>query len=316
MERLDEDSKRPATRRSPYVGRFAPSPSGSLHFGSLVAAVGSFLEARKANGRWLLRIEDLDTPRVVPGASDEIVRTLDAFGFEWNGPIEFQSRRLQLYSDALAELRRRKRIFPCSCSRTQIAALDEQRYPGTCRDGISRAGVPVAERLRVDPGLVEFVDRLQGPFEQNIAAHCGDFVVRRRDGVIAYHLAVVIDDADQGITDIVRGADLLDSTPRHILLQRALDFPTPGYSHIALAVDATGQKLSKSAQSLAISPESAVPILWESLQFLRQSPPQELKHDTLAELWAWATENWNPAHLSRLKSDRAPAPGPETILRS
>jgi glutamyl-Q tRNA(Asp) synthetase len=300
-----------------YVGRFAPSPSGPLHFGSLVAAVGSYLQARTAQGKWLLRIEDLDTPRVVPGATETIVRTLDAFGFQWDGPVEHQSARLDLYRDALDRLRARGLVFPCSCSRAQIAALDEQRYPGICRGQVAKPGVPVAERFRVEPGVVEFTDRIQGDFVQNVADHCGDFVVQRRDAVFAYHLAVVVDDAEQGVTEVVRGGDLLDSTPRHVLLQRALGFSTPRYCHLPLAVDDAGQKLSKSSQSLPISVASSVATLWEALRFLKQAPPPSLRDGSLSEVWSWAESQWNIAPLLQVKSDRAPPPSSSaTILRS
>ena len=291
-----------------YVGRFAPSPTGPLHFGSLVAAVGSYLQSRASNGKWLLRIEDLDTPRVVPGMAERIVRVLEQFGFEWDGSIEYQSRRLSLYAQALAALRQRNLIYSCSCSRTQIAALDEQRYPGTCRHGVQRPGEPIAQRFRVEPETVTFDDLLQGHFSQNVSAEVGDFVVQRRDSIFAYHLAVVVDDAEQGVTEVVRGADLLDSTPRQILLQRALRVPTPRYCHLPLALDKDGQKLSKSAQSLAIDGDRPVLVLWHAFAFLRQSPPDALQRASRDELWAWAKTQWNLARMRQIKSDRAPNP--------
>lgn len=292
---------------SRYIGRFAPSPSGPLHFGSLVAAVGSYLQARVAGGDWLLRIEDLDTPRVVPHATDEIIRTLESFGFEWSGAVEYQSRRIVGYTDSLAELQRRGDTYPCSCSRAQIAAIDDQRYPGTCLLKAPRSGEPVAQRFLVHPGKVAFVDRIQGRFEQDVAATYGDFVVQRRDQVFAYHLAVVVDDASQGVTEVVRGADLLDSTPRHLLLQRALGVATPDYCHLPLAVDAEGQKLSKSSQSLAADANQAPDVLWHALAFLRQSPPLELRRAAVREIWFWAFTHWTLCPLRQVKSDRAPA---------
>ncbi|MBC7983792.1 MAG: tRNA glutamyl-Q(34) synthetase GluQRS, partial [Candidatus Obscuribacterales bacterium] len=229
--------------RGRYIGRFAPSPTGPLHFGSLVAAVGSYLDARHVKGQWRVRIEDIDTTREIPGSADLILRTLSVFGFEWDDSIERQSDRIQLYDEAFARLRECEQIFTCSCSRTEIAALqgsytgDETRYPGVCRTGPSNSNATLATRLRVDPLLVEFADRLQGSVKENVAATVGDFVIKRRDGLYAYHFAVVVDDAAQHITDVVRGADLLDSTARQILLQRALGLPTPRYGHLPLAID-------------------------------------------------------------------------------
>jgi glutamyl-Q tRNA(Asp) synthetase len=292
--------------KNPYIGRFAPSPTGSLHFGSLVAAVGSYLQAQVARGKWLLRIEDLDTPRVVAGAADEIVRTLDSLGFEWDGAVEFQSRRIDLYVDALGELFQHNHIYPCSCSRAEVAAIDEQRYPGTCRSGLSRIDGPIALRFKVESGPTEFVDNLQGRFALDIAQDSGDFVVKRRDGQFAYHLAVVVDDAAQGISEVVRGADLLESTPRHLLLQRALRLPSPEYCHLPLVVDASGRKLSKAEQSLPIDRNHASDGLWHALRFLKQSPPPELRVAQVDEIWRWARASWTLEPLRQLKSDRAP----------
>ncbi len=301
-----------------YIGRFAPSPSGPLHFGSLIAAVGSYLQARAAKGRWLLRIEDLDRPRVVPGAADRMIEALAAFGFQWDSPIEYQSNRTRLYAEALQALRAQASIYSCLCSRAQIAAWhsrqdgvdsDELRYPGTCRDQHHRIdAIDAAIRFVVQDGQVEFTDRIQGLQGHNVGLDGGDFIVRRRDGIFAYHLAVVVDDAAQGITEVVRGADLLDSTPRHILLQRALGLPTPGYCHLPVALDLGGRKLSKSAQSLAIDPSNATTLLWQALVALRQSPPESLKSVTLDELWSWGIRHWSIAPLRRLMTCAAPKP--------
>lgn len=293
---------------SNYIGRFAPSPSGPLHFGSLVAAVGSYLQARTAGGHWLVRIEDIDRPRVKPGMDDLILRTLRDFGFEWDGVVEYQSQRLALYQEALSKLRSQGFVYSCSCSRAEIGAGDEQRYPGTCRKGPLRSDQSFAQRLVVAEGTVEFADALQGTVVQNIAQLSGDFVVFRRDGYFAYHLAVVVDDAEQGITEIVRGADLLESTPRQIFLQRALGVATPRYCHLPLALDASGAKLSKSAQSLEINMQRAPQLLWQVLSFLRQSPPEALRGAALSELWEWAHRNWNLEPLRLVKSDSAPPP--------
>ena len=299
-----------------YIGRFAPSPTGPLHFGSLVAAVGSYLQARAQNGRWLLRIEDIDRPREVPGAAERIVDTLAAFGFEWDGPIERQSRHLKRYDAALAQLTAAGVVFDCMCSRAQIAAQaadidsDELRYPGTCRHRVLHSQPRGAVRLRVESGAIRFVDRLQGPITQDVAAACGDFVVKRRDGLYSYHLAVVVDDAAQGVTEVVRGADLLDSTPRQILLQRALGLSTPDYCHVPLAVDSDGRKLSKSTQSIPIDAEHATHTLWQALAFLQQAPPLELQNVAPTELWAWAREHWRLTPLQDVRHCPAPAATP------
>jgi len=292
-----------------YVGRFAPSPTGPLHFGSLVAAVGSYLNARAADGRWLVRIEDIDRPREIPGSADTILQTLDAFGFEWDGAVERQSQRIELYENALEMLHARGLVFACSCSRSAIAAFlpgEESRYPGICRSGPTDPGQPIATRLRVEPGFVVFDDCVQGKFAQDVAQVCGDFVLKRRDGLHAYHLAVVVDDAAQGVTDVVRGADLLDSTPRQLLLFRALELSPPTYGHLPLAVDPTGRKLSKSHQSLAIESQSASLCLWHALAFLRQSPPTALQRAPLAELWSWARKHWRTDLFHGIKSATAP----------
>jgi glutamyl-Q tRNA(Asp) synthetase len=292
-----------------YIGRFAPSPTGALHFGSLVAAVGSYLQARSKQGRWLLRVEDLDRPREVAGAADLIVRTLDELGFEWDGPIVKQSQRDALYERALGQLHTQQQVFACSCSRAAIAAVaspaDEPRYPGTCRSG-PRDGQPLAMRFRVEPETIAFEDAIQGHVAQDVAATVGDFVLKRRDGLFAYHLAVVVDDAEQGITEVVRGADLIDSTPRQLLLYRALGIAPPTYAHLPLAVDTAGRKLSKSSQSLPIDARDTRG-LWHALDFLRQSPPQDLMHASLAELWRWAHAHWSLQPLRGIHSGVAPA---------
>ena len=298
---------------TPYVGRFAPSPTGPLHFGSLLAAVGSFLQARKANGKWLVRIEDLDTPRVVPGATEGILRTLEAFGFAWNDTVEYQSRRTDLYKAAIERLRDAGRVYACTCSRTQIAAanseasadLESLRYPGTCR--LRRVADQESALRFIAPDIdIEVNDTLQGVFRQNVAKTFGDFIVRRRDGIHAYHVAVVIDDAAQNVTEVVRGADLLDSTPRQVLLQQALGLHVPLYCHLPLAVDADHRKLSKSAQSLPIVAERAGELLWYALRALRQSPAPELRAATVRDIWQWAVAHWQLDPLKGLKTCQAP----------
>jgi glutamyl-Q tRNA(Asp) synthetase len=274
-----------------YVGRFAPSPTGPLHLGSLVAAVGSFLDARKAGGRWLLRIEDLDTPRVIPGCSDAMLRTLEAFGLHWDGEVEYQSRRIPRYAEALEVLRARGLTFECSCSRRELSQV-ETGYPGTCRAGPTRACGSTATRFRVDDSLVSFQDRVQGECQFDLRA-LGDPVIRRRDGLFAYQLAVVVDDGAQHVSDVVRGADLLQSTAWQIRLQEALGLGIPRYAHLPLIVEQTNEKLSKSRRSLAIEPGRASAQLSEALSLLKHNPPAELERAPPTELLAWATTRWN-----------------------
>ncbi len=235
---------------SRYRGRFAPSPTGPLHFGSLVAAVGSFLHARAQGGEWRVRIEDLDPPREVSGAADDILRTLDSFGLHWDGEVMYQSRRCETYEAALAQLKDAGVLYPCACTRREIAdssvsGLEGPVYPGTCRAGLAPGRVARAWRVRTDNRAIEFEDGLQGVIRSALEDDIGDFVVQRADGFFAYQLAVVVDDAAQGISEIVRGADLLDSTPRQIHLQRLLGLPTPGYLHLPIVLNANGEKLSK-----------------------------------------------------------------------
>jgi glutamyl-Q tRNA(Asp) synthetase len=257
-----------------YVGRFAPSPTGPLHFGSLVAAVASWLDARAGAGRWLVRIEDLDRPREQPGASAAILRTLDALGLCWDGTPVFQSQRAARYAAAVERLQMQS--YWCGCSRREIAdsslglASDgAQIYPGTCRDGMAEGKSARSLRLRVRPGKIVFEDRLQGPQAQSIEAEVGDFVLKRADGVVSYQLAVVVDDAEQGVTDVVRGADLLDSTARQLYLQRLLGYATPRYLHVPVAVSAAGEKLSKQTGAGPIAePRRAIA---DALRFLGQA---------------------------------------------
>jgi glutamyl-Q tRNA(Asp) synthetase len=233
------------------TGRFAPSPTGPLHLGSLVAAVGSWLFARRAGGRWLVRIEDIDTPRVVPGSAEEILAALQRYGLQWDGEVVWQSQRTALYERALATLRERGLVYDCGCSRAELqraasAPLGrEPVYPGTCRNGLPAGRVARAIRFRAPDEVIAFDDLLRGRVEENAAQETGDFVVRRADGLFAYQLAVVVDDAEQGVMQVVRGADLLSSTARQIALQRALGVPTPEYAHLPLVLNAEGAKLGK-----------------------------------------------------------------------
>ena len=233
-----------------YAGRFAPSPTGPLHFGSLVAALASWLDARAARGRWLVRIEDLDRPREAPGSATDILRTLERLGLFWDGEVLYQSRRREHYAAALRRLA--PQCYACGCTRREIAdsslalAADGARiYPGSCRAGLAAGRSARAVRVRTEAAPIEFIDRVQGPQRQSLERDVGDFVLLRADGQFAYQLAVVVDDALQGVTDVVRGADLLGSTARQIHLQRLLGIPTPRYLHVPVALSAAGGKLSK-----------------------------------------------------------------------
>jgi glutamyl-Q tRNA(Asp) synthetase len=270
-----------------YRGRFAPSPTGDLHFGSLVAAVGSWLVARHAGGEWLVRLEDIDPPREVPGSAASILATLEAFGLVPDAPAVFQSQRDALYEAAFETLRAGDRIFPCWCSRTDLAA-----HGGLHRDGHCVAppdpSRPPAWRLRTPDATVAWTDALQGAQAENLRDVAGDFVVRRVEGFWSYQLACVVDDADQGITQVVRGADLLDSTARQIHLQGLLALPTPGYLHLPLVLDADGRKLSKSAASLPVDPTDPMPALRHAVRRLGlevtsgAASPEKFLLDTLA----------------------------------
>lgn len=290
----------------PYRGRFAPTPSGPLHFGSLVAALGSYLEARRQGGEWRLRIEDVDPPRVVAGAADDILRTLETFGFEWDGPVVYQSRRLNAYRDALISIEREGLLYACTCSRKQIAAtarrgVDGPVYPGHCR--ARRVGPnPAALRLRVPQVRIVFYDALQGHVACDVAAECGDFVLRRADGVYTYQLAVVVDDAVQGITHVVRGADLLASTPRQIVLQQALGLPTPSYLHLPVVLDARGDKLSKQTLAQPIDPRAPLPALIAAWAFLGQQPSGRI--DSVREFWSMARACWSATRIPPLRGRR------------
>ena len=278
----------------PYVGRFAPSPTGPLHFGSLVAAVASYLQASAHNGRWLVRIEDIDPPREQVGATELIIEALQVFGFEWAGEVIFQSHNRRAHEEALARLIERNLAYPCGCSRKDLA--DAPRgplgiiYPGTCREGCTAAETAI--RLRTEAEPISFVDALQGPVTQRLEPESGDFVIRRRDGLIAYQLAVVVDDELQGITEVVRGIDIMDSTPRQIWLQRLLGYRTPAYAHIPVITHPDGDKLSKLTGAPAIRTDEVRPTLVAALAALRQDPPDNLDTASLPEIWDWARANW------------------------
>lgn len=295
--------------RPGYRGRFAPSPTGPLHLGSLLAAVGSFLDARAHDGAWLVRVEDIDPPREPPGAAEQILRALEAFDLHWDGDVVFQSHRLEAYRNALENLSGAGRIFTCVCSRRDIAETNAARgragsriYPGTCRNPAPSRRRSKVLRMRTGRESLGIEDRLQGTFSQVLEEEVGDFVLRRRDGLIAYQLAVVVDDAWQGITDVVRGIDLLDSTPRQLCLQQALELPTPRYMHLPVIVTPKGEKLSKQTGAPGLDAGKAAELAWEVLRLLQQDPPRDLRGARPAELWAWAVPRWEPQHLAGMRA--------------
>lgn len=281
-----------------YTGRFAPSPTGLLHIGSLLTAVASYADARAHGGRWLVRMEDLDPPREMAGAADHILHTLEAFGFEWDGETVYQSRRHSLYEDALGRLKNAGLVYPCYCSRKdwQAAAghgADGFVYNGRCRQAENRPtnNKPPAWRIRVPDRNIGFTDGIVGHYSQNLAHDIGDFVLLRADGFWAYQLAVVADDAEQGITHIVRGQDLLVSTPRQIYLQQCLGFPTPQYAHLPLLVNRHGQKWSKQTLAPALDLNRREQLLRQVFRYLNlpDAPPVANLHDLLG----WAVQNWD-----------------------
>ena len=325
-----------------YRGRFAPSPTGPLHFGSLVAAIGSYLDAKHHQGQWLLRVEDLDTPRTVNGAADAILHTLEAFGLHWDEAVLYQSQRTAVYEQALHELLAIGAVYPCACTRKEIAdsalhGIEGQIYHGTCRNGVpaGREGRawrvrtdyssrhsresgnpaiqnalflnPLDSRLRGndstlnDGGIIQFDDALQGLLTQHLENEIGDFVVKRADGLFAYQLAVVVDDAFQDITHVVRGSDLLSSTPRQIYLQRLLGLTTPAYMHLPVAINAQGEKLSKQTLAAPVDVHNISNTLWRALEFLRQQPPAESASCRPEEILAWAIAHWDKDKLKDVR---------------
>ncbi|MGA7991634.1 MAG: tRNA glutamyl-Q(34) synthetase GluQRS [Thermoanaerobaculia bacterium] len=318
------------------TGRFAPSPTGPLHLGSLVAALGSWLFARAKGGRWLVRVEDLDTPRVVPGAADDTLRTLELFGLTWDGEVVSQSTRLALYEAALEDLLGKKMCFACACSRADLARAasapmpeEEDRehdssnarraaadgaaggaaphgtiYPGTCREGLPTGKARRAHRFRVPSGLFTFEDLLFGPISENLQVSVGDFVVKRADGPYAYQLAVVVDDAAQGVTEVVRGADLLDSTARQIALQRALDLPTPSYAHLPLVLGPEGKKLGKRDGALPLETLDEARVR-SALSFALSALGQEPAEGSAREMLETARRRFDPSRIPR-EPRRAP----------
>lgn len=287
-------------------GRFAPTPSGPLHFGSLVAALASCLDARSRGGEWLLRIDDLDRDREVPGARETILEDLAALAFRWDGPVHAQHERGMRYREAVDRLLAEGLAFPCACTRKDIQEQSDPAdpvavYPGTCRDGLPPGKAARSIRLRVPDQVVEFEDEWAGIVKQDMAQEVGDFVLWRAEGIASYHLATVLDDADAGITRIVRGADLLDSTPRQILLQHRLSLPTPGYAHFPLVRAKDGRKLGKQTHAPRIDTSRPPETLFRALEFLRQEPPATLASAPLEEMWQWALAHWRSSALNTSK---------------
>lgn len=285
------------------VGRFAPSPTGPLHFGSLVAAVASYCAARSQNGRWLLRIEDVDQTRCHPAISQDIIRCLQQFGFVWDGEVTYQHQRTEAYQRVLDQLIAQGMAYPCTCSRKEISDSSQQQgiegaiYPGTCLRKPCKTGVPSAWRLRTPAAVVTIDDSIQGQVSHHLAHEIGDFVLKRADGLFSYQLAVVVDDAWQGVTQVVRGADLLHSSTRQRYLQQLLGWHPPSYSHLPMAVDAQWQKLSKQNLAAAIDADQKTAWLKLALRFLGQATPDAMVNDVLD----WACCHWQPELIPRLR---------------
>lgn len=306
---------------SKIVGRYAPSPTGPLHFGSLIAALASFCQAKAQGGLWRLRIDDLDTPRVVEGADRAIIDTLWSFGFEYDGPVMYQSARSAAYAEAIAELKHGYRAFDCACTRREARSgpegIEGPIYPGTCRHRLPPGRQARSVRLAVEADTISICDLIQGEYSQNLARDVGDFVIRRADGITAYQLATVIDDAAQGVTEIVRGIDLLSSTPRQLWISRCLGIAAqPRYAHIPLVVDEVGEKLGKSTGALALDTQQRAALLVECLMLLGQQPPAGLARQPVSSVLAWAVNHWQLAAIPcqahcRRTVDQAPGIGHE-----
>lgn len=285
-----------------YAGRFAPSPTGPLHFGSLLAATASYLEAHRHHGTWQLRIDDIDPPREAPGARDRIPRALEAFGFEWDGAIVYQSQNVEAHAAALEQLLSGDLAYPCACTRREVKeaasdGIDGPVYPGTCREGLppGREGRSIRARTRSED--LPFEDAFQGTVRVNMARDIGDFVIRRADGLFAYHLAAAVDDGAMDITHVVRGIDLLYSTPRQIHLMQALGLDVPRYAHLPVVLNSEGQKLSKQTGAEGLNETRPGPQLHTALRTLAQNPPADLATAPIPEIWQWARSHWDPRPL-------------------
>ena len=287
------------TKANQYIGRFAPSPSGPLHMGSLIAALASFLDARSYGGKWLVRMEDLDPPRETREAADDILFALEKLHLHWDEPVLYQSKRYSAYQDAIDTLTQAGQVFGCDCTRQQIQK-SQGVYPGTCRDRLLQDTSGIALRCKVSADSIFYTDRIQGKQQQNLEQDVGDFVIRRKDGFFAYQLAVVVDDAYQKITDIVRGIDLIDSTARQICLQQLLGLPQPIYAHLPVIVNEQGQKLSKQHRATPIDISRPAELLIESLRFLQQSPDDNLVGCSPEEILNWGIDHWKPGNLTNM----------------
>jgi len=286
-------------RSANYVGRFAPSPTGPLHFGSLLAAIASYLDARANNGRWLVRMEDLDPPREPPGAAEQILEQLTHFGLEWDGDVLYQSTRLSAYAEALQQLTDAGHCYACMCTRPDVRAMGNV-YNGHCRHANLAAAADTAIRIQTSPRDIVIEDAVQGLSKTELASQCGDFIIRRKDGLFAYQLAVVVDDEFQQVSDIIRGYDLLESTPRQIFLQELLHYRRPRYAHIPVIVDAAGEKLSKQSFAQAIDAKQSKELTHAVLQLLGQSPPPLSDFATNTDQLRWAVQHWDIQSVPKL----------------
>jgi glutamyl-Q tRNA(Asp) synthetase len=286
---------------SGYIGRFAPSPTGPLHFGSLLAALASFLDARANQGKWLMRIEDLDPPREPAGSAELILQQLQDFGMNWDDEVLYQSTRLGVYEEVMGQLQDKGLAYPCDCTRPQIREMGLV-YNGSCRERSTPPERPYALRLKTEALEIGFDDKIQGHFSQQLELDAGDFVIRRKDELYAYQLAVVVDDEFQNITHVVRGWDLLDSTPRQIYLQRVLNYQEMSYIHIPIIVDEKGQKLSKQAFAPSIETDRASEAIYKALVFLGQVPPAEIATERPESQLQWAIANWDSQAVAKVSS--------------
>jgi glutamyl-Q tRNA(Asp) synthetase len=287
--------------RAGYIGRFAPSPTGPLHFGSLLAALASYLDARANQGKWLLRVEDLDPPREPAGSAELILQQLQEFGMEWDDTVLYQSSRLDAYEEVIDKLQDKGLCYPCDCTRPQIREMGLV-YNGSCRDRSTPPDMPYALRLKTGALKLGFDDEIQGHFAQQIEGEVGDFVIRRKDKQFAYQLAVVVDDEFQNITHVVRGWDLLDSTPRQIYLQKVLDYQKMSYAHVPIIVDKKGQKLSKQSFATPIETDNASQAIYKALTFLGQAPPLEIEKESPKSQLQWAIGSWDSQEVAKIGS--------------
>jgi len=284
--------------KQPYIGRFAPSPTGPLHLGSLYTALASFLQARSHQGKWLLRVDDLDTLRNIKGSADSILKTLDVFNLYWDDSVVYQSRHLDVYEEILDKLAKNGLIYPCTCSRKTLAGI----YSGLCRNKQHLHNSQHSLRIKTDERIISFQDELQGLISHNLARQHGDFILKRKDRVFAYQFAVAVDDSLQQINHVVRGFDLLDSTPRQIYLQQMLGFATPGYMHVPVIINEQGYKLSKQTCATAVDIKTPQFVIFGLLELLQQNPPCELQNAPSTELLNWAIDHWNPSLLKDFRA--------------